>query len=79
MGKDYDQRCILKDTYMFEKPSALDNLQNKAEQYKACVQSLNEAATPTERAKWTQFELKQYHQLLEARYEYEREVQARKA
>ena len=59
---------------MFENPSALDNLQNKAEQYKACVQSLNEAATPSERAKWTEFERKQYHQLLEARHEYVQEV-----
>ena len=59
---------------MFEKPSALDNLHNKAEQYEACVQSLNEAATPTERAKWAEFECKQCHQLIEARNKYVQEA-----
>ena len=58
---------------MFQKPSALDNLEIKEEQHKAAVKALNEASTSTERAKWRKFERKQYHQLLEARYEYERE------
>ena len=58
---------------MFEKPSALDNLENKKQQYESSVQALNEASTPAERAKWTEIERKQYHQYQEAKHEYERE------
>ena len=59
---------------MFQKPSALANLKNKAQQYNQLIQTLTETPTPTERAKWKEFECKQCHQLIEARNKYVQEA-----
>ena len=62
---------------MFHVPTALENLQNKEQQYQAAVKAFNQANTYLEIIKWAIFKEKQYHQYRESLYQYESESRER--
>ena len=56
---------------MFRVPTALENLQNKEQQYQAAVKALHQANTYPDIVLWIRRVRKQYYQFQEAKREYE--------
>lgn len=57
---------------MFHAPTPLDNLRNKEQQYQASLKMFREANTYPEIIRCFYLKKKQYHQYLEAKYNYEK-------